>query len=308
MIISASRRTDIPAFYSEWLLERLRTGEVLVPYLRDPSKLGHVELHPDKVDCIVFWTKNAEPLLDKLVVIDSLGFNYYFSFTITGYGCDIEQRVPPTDKAIDTFLRLSDRLGQKRVDWRYDPIMIDANHSLTWHSEAFESICRKLQGATERCIINFIKSYRHLPQVSEVDDDLVRNLAGRLAEIAASYEIPLYCCTEARNLEGLGIEFSSCIDKSKIEELCAYPITAKKDPGQPKTCRCIQSIDIGMYDSCHHGCNYCYAIANQKKLTQNIEGHKRESLTLIDVPLEGVTIVDRSGSSLRRAQLSLPLD
>lgn len=129
MIISASRRTDIPGFYSEWFLHRLRTGYAIAPNPWNPRDLSRVRLSPDNVDCIMFWTKNAGPMLDKLAVMDGMGYRYYFSFTVTPYGADMEKNLPPKQRVVDTFRELSDRLGPNRVDWRFDPIVVNDRYS-----------------------------------------------------------------------------------------------------------------------------------------------------------------------------------
>lgn len=302
MIISASRRTDIPAFYSEWMVNRLRERHVLVPYPRANGRLGSINLTPDHVDCIMFWTKNPEPMLDKLVTIDGLGFQYYFSFTITGYGDDMERNLPAKAHSIDTFLRLSEKLGPKRVDWRFDPIQVGGQYSIEWHLNTFGEMCRRLQGATERCIINFIKPYRHLPHIQEASGSTIQETARGLMKISKAYQIPLHNCTDASDLQHLGFSSSSCIDKRKIEEICGYSICAKKDPGQPKECRCIQSIDIGMYDTCANGCSYCYALTSNAKMRRQMAAHDPHSPLLSGHPHDE-QIVDRTQPSQRENQL-----
>lgn len=304
MIISASRRTDIPAFYSQWMANRLREGHVLVPYPKNSGKIGSIHLTPENVDCIMFWTKNPATMLGQLDAIDALGFRYYFSFTITGYGQDIERSLPPKDQVIDTFLRLSKRLGPKQVDWRFDPIQVNSRYSVEWHLNTFGEMCRRLQGATERCIMNFIKSYRHLPHIKELDDTVIRRVAEGMVKIAAEYHIPLYNCTEVWDLRDLGLHYSSCIDKIKIEEICGYPIRARKDPGQPSACRCIQSIDIGMYDTCANGCSYCYALTGEAKMRARMAAHDPESPLLTGHPQDEV-VTDRTRPSQREEQLKL---
>ena len=150
MIISASRRTDIPAFYSEWLLRRLDEGHVLVPNPWNPNQLGHIGLSSENVDCIVFWTKNPAPMLEKLKQIDRLGYRYYFTFTITGYDIDLERNLPPKNERMNTFRKLSEHLGPKRVDWRFDPIIVNDRYSVQWHLDTFGEICRKIGSYTER--------------------------------------------------------------------------------------------------------------------------------------------------------------
>lgn len=306
MIISASRRTDIPGFYSEWFVHRLRSGYAIAPNPWNPQQLGRVRLTPDNVDCIMFWTKNAGPMLDKLSAIDAMGYKYYFSFTVTPYGPDKEKNLPPKDKVVETFRQLSDRLGPKRVDWRFDPIVVDESYPEQWHFDAFDRLCRLLGDHTERCIINFVKTYRHIAsRVRELDDGVIGRIAAGFADIARSHRLPLYNCTEKWNLERHGIQFSACIDKSKIEEITGYPITAKKDPGQPAICHCLESFDIGMYSTCGHGCSYCYALNGEGKLRRAVARHDVTSPMLSGFPAVSDTMTDRSKPSFRTRQLSL---
>lgn len=306
MIISASRRTDIPGFYSEWLLRRLRSGFAIAPNPFNPRQLGRVALSPENVDCIVFWTKNAAPMLDKLAAIDALGYKYYFSFTVTPYDVDLEKNLPPKKRVIDTFRELSDRLGPKRVDWRLDPIIVTERYSEQWHFDAFDRMCFLMGKHTERCIINFVKTYRHLStRVKEMDDDVIARVAAGFSEIAKAHRVPLYNCTEKWNLENADIRFSACIDKAKIEEIAGYPIKVRKDPGQPAICRCMESFDIGMYNTCAHGCTYCYAVNSGKQLRQRLAQHDSASPMLSGYPCADDRCTERSKPSFRSPQPGL---
>lgn len=304
MILSASRRTDIPSHYARWMVNRLREGEVLIPYPRDPDRLGRLRLTPELVDCIVFWSKNPAPMLEHLPNIDALGYRYYFTFTLTGYGAEVERNLPPKEQVADTFLRLSDRLGPERVDWRYDPILVDARHPVSWHLDRFGALCRRLRGATGRCIINFVKAYPHLPHIRELEDALIRQVAQGMAGIAAEFGIPLTSCADAQDLRDLGIAHGACIDADKVAAICGAPILAKKDPGQPAACRCVQSIDIGMYDSCSNGCSYCYAITDEARMRARMAAHDPDSALLIGRP-GAQRITDRTAPSLKDPQLRL---
>ena len=303
MIISASRRTDIPAFYSEWFLRRLTEGRFLVPHPKVPGRLGLVQVSPENLDCIMFWTKNPAPMQDKLKVIDQLGYLYYFSFTLTAYGPEKEKHLPPKNEIIGTFQRLADRIGPTRVDWRFDPIMVDKTHSSAWHLERFGELCRQLQGYTNRCIINFVKSYRHLGgAVREMDDSDIQKLASGLAKVAAEHRLPIFNCTERWNLKAEGLEFSACIDRQKIESLVGGPIRARKDPGQPRICRCLESVDIGVYNTCVHGCLYCYAVTDPGQAQRKLAAHDPEAPMLTGYPEGGEIVNDRTKPSLRDGQ------
>ena len=306
MIISASRRTDIPAFYAGWFMRRLDAGHLLVPNPWNPRQMGRVRLSPDTTDCIMFWTKNPAPMLGMLDRLDALGYRYYFSFTVTPYGRDIEKRLPPKNQILGTFRRLSERLGPHRVDWRFDPVMVGARYSVQWHLDRFGEMCGRLRGFTGRCIMNFIKSYPHIAsRVKVMDDGTIRETALGLAAIAAEYGIPLYNCTEQWDLREQGIGFSACIDREKIEALTGWPIAARKDPGQPAVCNCLESVDIGMYGTCPHGCAYCYATTNDRTVYARMEAHDPESPMLTGWPSGSESVTDRTRPSLRDTQLRL---
>lgn len=266
MILSASRRTDIPAFYSEWFVNRLKAGHVLVPnpyYLR---QLSYVSLSPERVDCIVFWTKNASPMLERLKEMERLGYkDYYFEFTVTPYDAAIESRLPPKSEVVRTFQQLSDRIGPARVDWRFDPILLRESISECLILDAFEDLCKQLANYTERCIFSFVDVYRSIrPSFQEIPSEKKAYMAKLLAEIAAAWQVKLYACSEAQAYSSYGIYPSACIDKEKIEQIIGCPLRIRKDPSQRKLCQCIESVDMGMYNTCRHGCIYCYANSKGK--------------------------------------------
>lgn len=167
-------------------------------------------------------------------------------------------------------------------------------------------MCRLLGNHTERCIINFVKTYRHIAKkVRELDDGVISRIASGFADIARAHRVPLYNCTEKWNLKGSGINSAACIDKAKIEEIVGYPITAKKDPGQPPICHCLESFDIGMYSTCNHGCTYCYALHGEKRLQHLVASHDETSPMLSGFPSGAETIKERSRPSFRSCQASL---
>ncbi len=215
MIISASRRTDIPALYPEWFVNRLKAGEVLVPNPYNRKKVKRVFLSPETVDCIVFWTKNPEPMLPYLKEIREMGYEYYFQMTITDYEEDMETNLPGTAESMATFLLMSERLGKERMDWRFDPIILTKKYSIAYHLEQFEMMCGWLHNATTRCIISFVDSYKDCP-FPELKEEEIIELAGGLGKIARRYRLPLFTCAEKVNLERFGIGHSACIDKKKV--------------------------------------------------------------------------------------------
>jgi hypothetical protein len=166
-------------------LNRLHEGYALIPNPRNANRLGKVELSPENVDCIVFWTKNPAPMMDRLPLIDKMGYQYYFEFTVTAYGGEIERNLPDKRIVIDTFKRLSDRLGPAGVDWRFDPILKDERFSASRTAEQFSMLCKKLHDYTERCIISFVDEYSHTRNRANVlSRREMLETAGLLAEIA----------------------------------------------------------------------------------------------------------------------------
>ena len=304
MIISASRRTDIPAFYSEWFLNRIKEGFLLVPNPRNPTRLSRIDLSPDKIECIVFWTKNPAPLVSSLDVLDRSGYVYYFEFTLTAYQNDIEKNLPPKEEIIRSFKQLSNRLGPDCVDWRFDPIIINEKFNIEWHQKSFRNICKEIHKHTTKCIISFVDPYLHINKnFSKPKEDDIYKLADSLSQTAKEFDLALFTCSEQIDLGCYGINHCACIDKSKIEKLLGYSIDAKKDPGQRKACNCIKSVDIGMYNTCRHGCSYCYATTSEKTLLRQIKDHDQCSPLLTGFPCGTETIITCTSSGRSNQKL-----
>lgn len=279
MIISASRRTDIPAVYAEWFVNRLREGEVLVPNPYNRKKVSRILLSPDTVDCIVFWTKNPEPLIPYLKEIQEMGYRYYFQMTVTDYGKDLEPGIPTVEESIATFLLLSEMIGKDKIDWRFDPVLLTEKYTSDYHAEKFEMMCRWMHRATERCIISFADHYKE-SRYPELEPEEIRSVAGILSKIAEKYRLPLYTCAEKTDLSGYGIRHGACIDAGRIEQVTGYRLDVKPDSGQRPQCRCVQSVDIGMYDTCIQGCKYCYATGKGESAQKKYEAHDPKSPVL----------------------------
>ncbi|MDV0440871.1 DUF1848 domain-containing protein [Methanorbis furvi] len=266
MIISASRRTDIPAHFPEWFCQRLAEEFCLVrnPYSK---KITHVSLKKEDVDAVVFWTKNAGPMLSHLSKIDASSIPYYFQYTITPYGPEIETNLNK-DHCIENFLALSSIIGKDRVLWRYDPILITKKYSTSFHEKAFEKFCEKFSDATSRCTISFVDSYPSSP-FRECTISEKNFLAEKFSVTAKNFGIPLMSCAEGEGLRTFGITPASCIDKDLCEKLCGSPLTVKKDPQQRPSCGCVKSVDIGGYHTCRNGCLYCYACGGKMPETHD---------------------------------------
>lgn len=307
MIISASHRTDIPAFYSEWFFHRLKEGFVLVPNPFNPKMISRVALNPEVVDCIVFWTKNPLPMLNRPDCL--AGYNYYFQFTLNPYEKEIENNLPVIAKRIDIFKRLSDKIGKEKVIWRYDPILTNEKYTVNYHREKFAEIASGLKDHTERCMLGFIDHYGHIRNavrqfnIKPLLREDIETMAVSFKKTTDQYPIRLDTCTVKVDLSHLGIQSGECIDKKLVERLAGYPISAKKDKNQRDICRCIESIDIGTYESCLNGCIYCYAIkGNYNTARFNSQKHDKNSPMLIGNAGEEDIIKERPMRSLRDDQ------
>jgi len=311
MIISASRRTDIPAFYSQWFMNRLQAGFVYVPNPYNANRLAKVKLAPEVVDCIVFWTKNPQAMLSQLDRIDALGYNYYFQFTLTPYNKMIETCLPDKSEIIETFKRLSNKIGKHRVIWRYDPILVNVELSFDYHFSMFHQMCETLADYTEQCIFSFVDLYGKIKKqlqelgVFALGNTEMHKLARGFADIAKEHKLILATCSETIDLSLYGIAPASCISQALIEQIVGCPLSAKQDKNQRLSCGCIESVDIGAYDSCSHGCIYCYARRNGAMVHNNSGKYDSNSPLLMGYPSGNEQVTDHAGKSLKSVQTFL---
>lgn len=310
MILSVSRRTDIPSFYSDWFFNRIKEGFLYVRNPMNPYQISSITLSPDIVDCIVFWTKNPEPMLERLNELED--YYYYFQFTLTGYGRDIEYNVPhKKEKMISVFKELSSKIGPKRVIWRYDPIMFTAKYTKEYHLKAFEQIAQSLKGYTKRCVISFVDTYtknqRNLNILNEfrLNEDELKSFVKKLGEIAHENDMDIFTCAEQTDLSEYGISHSCCIDKTLIEEIIGCKIKSEKDKNQRNECGCIESIDVGTYNTCKNGCKYCYANYSKESVIRNCKNYDANSPLLCGILQENDRITQRKVKSIKIGQLSL---
>lgn len=310
MIISASRRTDIPSYYADWFFNRISEGFV---YVRNPvsfHRISKVPLNPDVVDGIVFWTKNPVPMLGRLDELKD--FPYYFQFTLTPYARDAEAGLPPkNDVLIPSFQRLADKIGPERVIWRYDPILINQKYTKDYHIERFEKLARKLQGYTEKCTISFIDIYRNTVSharelaLAEVSEQCQYELAKALASIAHGCGLKMEACAEPLDFSQFGIGRAHCIDDRLLERISGYPLKIEKDKNQRLECGCVSSVDIGMYNTCKNGCRYCYANYNERTVESNWRAHDVSSPLISGHVNEDDMITERKVASNRDSQISI---
>lgn len=264
MIVSASRRTDIPNYYSDWFFNRMREGFAYVRNPMNPHQISKISLSPEVVDCFVFWTKNPANMLERLEELQA--YPYYFQFTLTGYGRDVEPGLPDKRReVIPTFRRLAEKIGKQRVIWRYDPIFVNARYTREYHRKAFEEIAGSLAGCTRKVIISFVdlyaKTQRNMAglQIRCLSDEEMLSFAEEIVESAQKYGMEVESCAERIDLARAGVRHGSCIDKRLTEEIVGCKLIIDKDKNQRTACGCFESVDIGTYNTCANGCKYCYA-------------------------------------------------
>ena len=309
MIISASRRTDIPAFFSDWFFNRINDGYLLVRNPINSHQISRISLSPHVVDCIVFWSRNPKRMIDRLHLIDK--YNYYFQFTITTYGQLLEPNVPTSEEAVDVFNKLSQKIGKNRVIWRYDPIILTDKIDMKYHIASFENIAKQLVGKTHRCVISFLDLYKKTVRniapiaVTDITAEMMIDLARALSLLASRYDIELVSCAEKIDLLSHGIKHGKCIDDKLIEEICGFALQIEKDKTQRAECGCVASIDVGDYNTCPHGCLYCYANSSADKVKLNHALHNPHSPLLLGEVKLGDKIIDRQVLSCKVIQQSL---
>lgn len=309
MILSVSRRTDIPNYYSEWFLNRIKEGFLYVRNPMNPRQVSRIAISPELVDCIVFWTKNPEPMLGRLEEIAD--YKYYFQFTLTGYGQDIEKNVPhKKEKMIPIFQRLSRQIGKERVIWRYDPIIFTEKYTAEYHLKAFGQIAAALEGYTNKCVISFVDMYaknRKAMQTLKMQEKSVAELkefACELSRIARENNMQIASCAERIDLTECGIVHNSCIDKNLIEEIIGCKLKATKDKNQRTECGCVESIEVGTYNTCKNGCVYCYANHSPESVMTNCRAYDVNSPILCGRITEEDNITERKVAALKETQLS----
>ena len=310
MILNTGGRTDTVQYFSKWLLNRFKEGFVYSRNPLFPNKVTKYELTPDKIDCVVFCSKNYEPILNNLHEITDK-FNTYFHYTITAYGKDVEPNVPDIEKSITTLLKLERIVGAKRLSWRYDPILLTEKYTIDYHLNTFEYMAKSLSGHIDRCIFSFVEMYKKLnvnmPEIilmTEKDKDV---LAKGLGEIAKRHNILIQTCGTQGDYTKYGINKSGCMTLDIIGKANGVEFRNLKHRGMRKGCNCIESRDIGAYDTCLNGCRYCYANFRHNRAVENFKLHDENSPLLIGNIKEGDTVQNSSQKSFLKPDNQISL-
>lgn len=307
MILFASGRTDIPAFYSKWFANRVRAGFVDVRNPYYPQKVTRYRLDPKVVDCIVFCTKNPSPIIPYLD--DFKRFGIYFFVTITPYEKDVEPNVPEKSKVIEAFAELSRKIGKERLCWRYDPVLVDSEYSVAFHIREFKKMCSALAPFTSRCIISFVDLYaktkKNFPELKEVSENDQKFLAGSFARIADGYGIEIESCAEKLDMSVYGVKAGECVSKNLIERVTNSRLWCKEKQNLRKHCSCLPMRDIAYYNCCPHLCRYCYANYDENLVRKNFAQHNPESSFLIGEAKKDDILKIANQESFKDSQLYL---
>ena len=289
MILNTSARTDTVQYFSKWLLKRFEEGYVLTRNPLFPNKVTRYELTPDKIDCVVFCSKNYKPILNELYKITDK-YNTYFHYTITAYGKDIEPRVPSIDESIETLYELEKIVGKNRISWRYDPVLLTKDYTFERHIKTFEYMCTKLANHVNRCIFSFVEMYKKLewnmPEIIKLTENDKVLFAENLGKIANKYGIYIQTCGTNGDYSEYGIHKSGCTTLEMLGEANGIVFKDLKHKGMRNGCHCIESRDIGAYETCLNGCRYCYANKSHQKAVSNFKLHNSDSPLILGEVLE----------------------
>lgn len=308
MIINAGSRTDIPAYYSDWFYNRIKEGYAMVRNPYYPEQVLKYRLSPEVVDIVVFCTKNPEPMMGRLECLKD--YSQFWSVTITPYGRDIEPNVPSAITVMESFKKLAVKVGVNAVSWRYDPVFIDEKYSLEFHLEAFRKMAEVLSGYTKYCVVSFIDLYektkRNFKGVRNVSRSEQERLVTEMVTIGKMYGITIKLCCENPELARFGADISGCVTKEVLEQAAGYSFVLPKNKklARPE-CECLLGNDIGVYNTCGHGCLYCYANYDMNIVKENMSMHDKNSPFLIGGEREGDVIKEVKQELYRDMQMSI---
>ena len=275
----------------------------------NPKQVSKIELTPNTVDCFVFWTKNVTPMLERLDELKD--YNYYFQYTITSYGKDVEKGILDKGQVIESFKKLSNIIGKNKVILRYDPILLSNKYTINYHCKAFDRLCSKLYKYTEKCVISFVDLYKKTERNTKelnlmpMSIENIKEISKRLSIIANKYGLSLETCSEGYDLTEFGIKKGKCIDDKLISEIIGYEVKAKKDDTQREVCGCVKSVDIGQYNTCRHHCLYCYANFNYSQVEENFKLHNKNNPLLIGEVRNDAKITIRDMKSIKGNKIGI---
>lgn len=305
MILNTGSRTDIPAFYSDWFYNRVRAGYVLSRNPYYPAQITKYLLNPEMIDVIVFCTKNPFPMFEQFSLLSP--FDMFWFVTITPYGKEIEPWVPDKELVIRYFRELSERVGKGRISWRYDPVFITKRYSTDYHIEQFGRMAGALSGHTQQCVVSFIDLYektkRNFQGVRPVTKKEQEKIINGFSEIAKEWGLQIHLCCESAGLVRENVDAEGCMSKSVLEKALGYRLNVPKKKQARNECACLLGTDIGAYNTCLHGCLYCYANYDRETVVKNRRLHNPVSPLLVGEVSESDVIKQAEQKLWRNGQL-----
>ncbi len=305
MILNTGSRTDIPAYYSDWFYNRIKEGYVLSRNPYYPTQITKYLLNPEAIDIMVFCTKNPSPMLDRIALLSA--FDMFWFVTITPYGKEIEPHVPPKELVIGYFQKLSELIGKERISWRYDPVFVTDRYSVGYHIEQFGQMARALSGYTDQCVVSFIdlyeKTLRNFSQVRSVTAKEQEKMIAAFSEIAKDNKLQIHLCCENAGLVRENVDADGCMSQAVLEKALGCRLNVPQRKTARKECSCLLGADIGAYNTCGHGCLYCYANYDIDTVIKNRKLHNASSPLLIGEVSENDVIKQADQRSWKNAQL-----
>ncbi len=305
MILNTGSRTDIPAFYSDWFYNRIREGYVLSRNPYYPTQIAKYLLCPEVIDVMVFCTKNPSPMFARFSELSA--FEMFWFVTITPYGKEIEPHVPDKEQIIRYFKILSEKVGKGRISWRYDPVFISRRYTADYHIEQFGKMARALSGYTEQCVVSFIDLYektkRNFQGVLPVTKKEQEKIIDSFSEIAKEWGLQIHLCCESAELVRENVDADGCMSKAVLEKALGCRLNAPKKKTARSECSCLLGADIGAYNTCLHGCLYCYANYDRDTVLNNSRLHNPASPLLIGEVSEEDVIRQAEQKSWKDGQL-----
>lgn len=305
MILNTGSRTDIPAYYSDWFYNRIKEGYVLSRNPFYPTQITKYLLNPEVIDMIVFCTKNPSPMLRRLSLLSS--FDTFWFVTITPYGTEIEPHVPSVESVITSFQKLSRQVGKDRISWRYDPIFVTDRYSVSYHIDQFRQMAKALSGYTEQCVVSFIDLYektkRNFSEARMVTSAEQEAIVAAFSETATEYKLQIHLCCENISLIRKNVDADGCMSKAVLEKALGCKLQTPQKKMARKECSCLLGADIGAYNTCGHGCLYCYANYDSTTVAKNRKLHDPASPLLIGNLSENDVVKQAEQKSWKDGQL-----
>jgi len=282
MILNISGRTDIVAFYPDWLINRLDAGFFDVRNPFNKKLVSRIML--DDVELLFLCTKNPIPILDKLNKIKK---KIYFHITLTPYKKDIEPNLPPKKDIIEAIKKISEMIGKENIVIRYDPVFISNKYNLNYHIKAFNKICELLDSYIDKILISFIDDYKNVRNnykilnYKKLTENDYKTIGEEFSRSAKKHNIKVHTCNEEKNLIEYGFIKDDCISRELAYKLTGKIYKKKWKARKDLVCQCIEMVDVGEYNSCKHFCKYCYANYDEKQVIDNFNNHNPNSSLLI---------------------------